>query len=111
MQKAFHSWREETHLTWHHLCWLVPRIRGIVRDRVEGWYWYLEDDSRPGHVKMMLFHFPSLTDRGYFRNQAGWAAVGLHQDDDPSIWMLFDVKVPPRSRTRGLQRLVKSLSH
>lgn len=101
MREAFQYWAQGVRLTWQHLCWLVHRIRGVTRDRSGRWYWYLERENRPGHYEIRLFRFPGLTNRASHRNNAGRADVGVRSDSDPSIWMLFYVRVPNTTESRA----------
>src|SRR5260221_7084857 len=106
MREAFQYWIQETRHTWQHLCWLVRRIRGVTRDQSGRWYWYLERENRPGHFEIRLFRFPGLTNRASHRNNAGRADIGVRSDNDPSIWMLFYVRVPTYYREQGLGTLL-----
>jgi GNAT superfamily N-acetyltransferase len=106
MREVLQYWLEETRLTWQHLCWLVRRIRGVTRDRSGKWYWYLEHQSRPGNFVIRLIRFPSLTNHAYHRNNAGWTSVGVLSEDDPSVWMIFDVQVATHYREQGLGTLL-----
>lgn len=106
MREALQYWITEIHLTWRHLGWLIRRIRGLTRDRSGRWYWHLERENRPGHFEIRLLRFPGLTDLAFHRNHAGRADIGVRSDNDPSIWMLFNVQVTERYRERGLGTLL-----
>ena len=106
MREALRFWVEETRLTRQHLWWLVRHMRGITRDRSGRWYWYLERQYGPDHFEIRLLCFPGLTNNAYYRNNAGWAAVGVRSDNDPSVWMIFDVQVSTHYRKQGLGTLL-----
>lgn len=106
MHKTLASRIEEAHLTFRHLCWLLPRTRSVVRDQAGTWYWYLEECDPFSHREIHLLRFPSLTDLSYHRNHAGSAIFSPQDQQQSHIWMLWSVRIDKRYRKRGLGTLL-----
>lgn len=83
-------------LNWRHLCWLLPRIRGMYRDRGGILYWIVLESDRDGGT-LQLLPFPCCT--AVYRS-AGWLNIG--PETKQPYWTIFSVRVEWDYKNRGL---------
>jgi len=75
---------------------MVRHIRGMTRDRKGKLYWLYIWEYRPGHFRLCLYVWPSLSFSDWLL--AGWLATGVTQS--PTSWTIDDVRV--RHKQRGV---------
>lgn len=81
--------RERIKMNWGHLWWLLPKIRGICRDRKGIFYWVIVEQSTDRQLfTIRLIRWPGCS---AFYRDAGWLAIGPEKDQ--GSWTLFQVQV------------------
>src|SRR5262245_55026956 len=96
--------REEISLWFHtvrgnilHVRWFLLHVRGINYDRQGRGYCRTENEYTPGHFQIALYDWPCFT---YHSPCVGWVSVG--ELNNENIWMIYDVRVPYKYRSRGI---------
>lgn len=89
MRKEIKERLQSIHLTWHYLWGMARHVQGVTKDRQGKRYWRYVNEYAPGHFRISLYAWPSLT---FFSCvSAGWTSVGKNRGE--TSWMIYDVRV------------------